>query len=215
MAPADGAPLRDPDRERHAQGAEEETPWIIDRGETIADSEIIIATLKARYGVDPDAGLSDHERALGLAWTRTFEEHFHQAFEHELILGRGGSARHEEMTRPLPPVQRTILRASITSSLRKQLWARGLGRHDPTTILDMGRADLDAASAYLGEQPFFLGARPHTVDCSVFGFLGTTIYVKGDNPLFRHAASLPNLVAFTERMRARLYPETISTRAAS
>ena len=39
--------------------------------------------------------------------------------------------------------------------------------------------------------------------------LGVTIYVEGDNPLYRHAASLGNLVAFTERMRSRSFPETL------
>ena len=41
------------------------------------------------------------------------------------------------------------------------------------------------------------------------GFLGVTIYVKGDNPLYRHAASLANLASYTERMRARFFPETL------
>ena len=47
-----------------------------------------------------------------------------------------------------------------------------------------------------------------------FGFLGVTIYVEGDNPLYRHAASLPNLVAYTERMRARYFPETLGQKSA-
>jgi glutathione S-transferase len=62
---------------------------------------------------------------------------------------------------------------------------------------------------FLGDRPYFLGNEPSGIDACVFGFLGVTIYVEGDNPLFRHAASLPNLVAYTERMRARYFPETL------
>lgn len=71
-----------------------------------------------------------------------------------------------------------------------------------------GKEDLDALSAILGDKPYILGDRRSSFDACVFGFLGVTIYVEGDNPLFVHAASLENLVRYTERMRLELFPET-------
>ena len=79
----------------------------------------------------------------------------------------------------------------------------------------MGKADLDAASTFLGDKPYFLGDEPATIDATVFGFLGVSAYVEGDNPLFNHAASLDNLMAYCERMRARYFPETLAKKAES
>jgi glutathione S-transferase len=191
------------------EGPKQKTPWIVDGDERIGDSEIIIERLKRTRGVDPDAGLSALDRALALAWQRTFEEHYHQAFEHQLFYGRGGDERLEELLSNLPEPARAFVRTQCTTKLPEQLHARGLTRHGEETLLAMGKADLDAASAFLGDKPFFLGAEPRTIDASVFGFLGVTIWVKGDNPLFRHAASLENLKAYADRMRARFFPETL------
>lgn len=196
------------------KGPTKKSPWIVDGDVTMGDTELIITHLKARYGVDPDAGMSKMDRALAVAWHRTFEEHFHQVFEHHLFFGPGGEARLDEMLTLFPVLARPLVRAMFTRHLRKQLFARGVCRHDEAAILAMGKADLDAASAFLADKPFFMGDEPRTIDACVFGFLGVSIYVEGDNPLFRHAASLENLRAYTERMRARFFPETLAKASA-
>jgi glutathione S-transferase len=192
------------------KGPKKKTPWVVDGDRCMGDSELIIAYLKERYTVDPDAGMSPADRAMALAWHRTFEEHYHQAFEHHLFFGPGGAERLDEMLSSMPVLARPIVRTVFTKALRKQLFARGVCRHDEATILAMGKADLDAASTFLGDKPYFFGDTPRTIDACVFGFLGVSIYVRGDNPLFRHAASLDNLRAYTERMRARYFPETLA-----
>jgi glutathione S-transferase len=140
---------------------------------------------------------------------RMLEEHYHQAFEHQLMLGRGGSDRLEEFASSLPPILRWIVPRVFVKQLRAQLHARGLGRHDEAEIIAQGKADLDALSRLLGEHAYFLGDRPSTIDACIFGFLGVTVYVQGDNPLFSYAASLPNLMSYCERMRAAYFPETL------
>jgi glutathione S-transferase len=194
------------------KGPKGKSPWIEDGEVRMGDSELIIRYLKAKHGVDPDARLGPADRALALAWHRTFEEHYHQAFEHQLFFGRGGAERLRELASTMPPVVRHIVSPLMSSQFRKQLHARGLGRHDEKDILAMGQADLDAASIFLGDRPYFLGDEPTGLDACAFGFLGVTVYVTGDNPLYRHAASLGNLVAYTERMRGRYFPETLDRR---
>jgi glutathione S-transferase len=191
------------------KGPKKKSPWIEDGEVRMGDSELIIRYLREKHGVDPDARLSPRDRALSLAWHRTFEEHYHQAFEHQLFFGRGGSDRLHELAATMPPVVRSIAPPLMLSQFKKQLYARGLGRHDEKDIIAMGQADLDAASIFLADRPYFLGDEPTGLDACAFGFLGVTVYVKGDNPLFRHAASLENLMAYTERMRARYFPETL------
>jgi glutathione S-transferase len=191
------------------KGPKKKTPWIVDGDVRMGDSELIIAHLRAKYGVDPDAGMSAEDRAVALAWHRTFEDHYHQAFEHQLFFGPGGEERLHQAVSSMPVYARPLVREVLRRNLRAQLYARGLGRHDEETIVRMGKADLDAASDFLGDKPFFLGDTPRGVDACAFGFLGVSIYVEGDNPLFRYAASLDNLRRYTERMRERFFPESL------
>lgn len=187
------------------KGPKGKTPWIVEDGVAMGDSELIIAHLGARHGIDLDAGLTPEQRALSVAIRRMFEEHYHQAFEHQLFFGRGSDARLAEFQAQLPPVIRWIAPRMLASSLRKQLYARGLGRHTEAEVIEMGKADLDAASALLGDKPYFLGERPTLVDATAFGFLGVSVYVEGDNPLFTYAASKTNLVDYCERIRAAYF----------
>jgi glutathione S-transferase len=194
-----------------SKGPKKKWPWIEDGDLKLGDTELIIEHLKRTYRVDPDSHLSDGDRALSVAWHRTFEEHYHQAFEHALFIGRGGPARLTEFARTLPPIARSIVPRVFVSQLRKQLYARGLGRHSEEEIVAMGKTDLDAAATFLGDKPYFLGDEPSALDACVFGFLGVSVYVEGDNPLFNHAASLDNLHAYCERMRQRFFSDTLST----
>ena len=83
-----------------------------------------------------------------------------------------------------------------------------MGRHSEDVIIEQGKQDIDALSQLLGDQPYFFGDRPSSIDACVFGFLGVSIYVEGDNPLYQYAASRENLVSYCERMRERYFPET-------
>ncbi|HWU91545.1 MAG TPA: glutathione S-transferase family protein [Kofleriaceae bacterium] len=207
-----GIPYQPVTENNPGKGPKKKSPWIVEEDERIGDSELIIDHLRRKHAVDLDADITAQERALALAWQRTFEEHYHQAFEHELFFGIGGEARLHELLQGVPSITKPIVARVVRSHMRRQLEARGIGRHDPETIVKMGKDDLDAASAFLADKTYFLGERPRTVDACAFGFLATSIYVEGDNSLFRHAGSLQNLVAYVERMRARFFPETLNSK---
>jgi glutathione S-transferase len=197
------------------KGPKGKSPWIESGGTRLGDSALIIAHLSERFGVDLDSHLSADDRARALMIQRTLEEHYHQAFEHQLFLGLGGPARLAEFTSTLPAVLRWIVPRVLVKQLRGQLHARGLGRHEESEIIAQGKSDLDALSRLLGDNRYFLGDRPSSIDACVFGFLGVSVYVNGDNPLFTHGASLDNLMRYCERMRSEYFPETVSARGAA
>jgi glutathione S-transferase len=90
------------------KGPKGKNPWVELDGERIGDSEIIIGLLAKRHGVDLDAGLTPEQRAAGLAWGRTFEEHFHQVLEWELFSHPAGAAYiHAAVAKQFPPFVRT------------------------------------------------------------------------------------------------------------
>lgn len=191
------------------KGPKGKSPWIEDGEVRMGDSSLIIEYLRDKHGVaDFDAGLTGEQQALSTAIQRMLEEHYHQCFEHQLFFGHGGQERLDEFAQSLPPVLRSVIPKMFARAFSKQLYARGMGRHSDEVIVQQGCQDLDALEALLSDKAFFHGDEPSAIDACIFGFLGVTVYVEGDNPLFRYAASRPALVAYCERMRARYFPES-------
>jgi glutathione S-transferase len=194
-----------------SKGPKGKSPWIEWGPVCMGDSTLITAYVGERLGIDLDTDLEPHQRALAVAIQRMLEEHYHQCFEHQLFFGRGGAERIAAFASTFPVPLRWMLPPLFKRAFVQQLHARGMGRHTEEVIIAQGKADLDALSELMRDRPFVLGDAPSSIDACVFGFLGVTIYVEGDNPLFRHAASLENLVAYCERMRSRYFPETLAS----
>ena len=191
------------------KGPKGKSPWIEHGSVRMGDSALIIEHLQRTFGVDLDARLDAGQRALAMAVQRMLEEHYHQCFEHQLFFGLGGEERLQEFAASMPIPLRWIVPMVLKRAFKKQLHARGMGRHSEDVIIAQGKADLDALSQLLGDKPYFLGDQPSSIDACVFGFLGVSLYVAGDNPLYRYGASLDNLMRYCERMRARYFPETL------
>lgn len=192
-----------------SKGPKGKSPWIEYGAVRMADSSLIIEHLEARFGIDLDAHLDGRQRALAVCVQRMLEEHYHQCFEHQLFFGEGSDERLREFATVMPRPIRWLVPTIVRRHFAKQLHARGMGRHSQEVIIAQGKADLDALSELLGDQPYLLGDRPSSIDACAFGFLGVSVYVQGDNPLYRHGASLDNLMRYCERMRARYFPETL------
>jgi len=201
-----GIPYEQVIEDNPGKGPKGKNPWIEIDGEAMGDSELIIEFLSKRYGVDLDAGLSPEQKAVGLAWRRTFEEHFHQVLEWELFVHPAGEAYiRKALVSQMPPVIGPLVFSMLRSKLQKQLYARGLTRHTPDVIEAKGRADVDALAAFLGDRPFLVGGQPSTADTAVFGQLAPLVYWPMQTPVASHAKSLGNVVSYCDRMRARCF----------
>jgi glutathione S-transferase len=193
-----------------SKGPKGKSPWIEYGAVRMGDSTLIIEHLQERFGINLDTHLDARQRALAMSVQRMLEEHYHQCFEHQLFFGRGGEARLHELAATMPIPLRWLVPTVLKRAFGKQLHARGMGRHSEDVIIEQGKSDLDALAELLGDQPYLLGDRPASIDACVFGFLGVSLYVAGDNPLYQYGASLENLMRYCERMRARYFPETLS-----
>lgn len=188
------------------RGPKGKSPWIETAAGPMGDSELIIAWLETRHGVSPDAALTPVERAEGLAWRRLFEEHYHQVWEYLVFLTPGGLASAAEWFGQLPALVRPLIRRVMPRSLRRQLVARGVGRHKLEDIVAMGIDDIDAAAAHLGDRSYWLGEEPSTTDCTAFAFLALTVWAPPVSAVHERARAQQNLVAYCERMGQRLFP---------
>jgi glutathione S-transferase len=191
------------------KGPKKKNPWIEIDGERIGDSEMIIELLSQRHKIDVDDGLSPEQRAVGHAWRRTFEEHFHQVLEWELFVHPAGQAyMRAAMTSKMPPVVGPAVFAMLKSHFRKQLHARGIARHSPDVIAAKGCADVDALAAFLGDRPFLLRDRPSSADAAVFGQLAPMVYWPMATPVASHARSVTRIADYCERMRKLCFSKT-------
>lgn len=94
-------------------------PWIELDGERIGDTELIIARLSALLQVNVEAGLSAEEAAVAHAWRRTFEEHFHQIFEWELLVHPAGAQfMRKSLAKQMPPCRNIRNSPPVCGGLR-------------------------------------------------------------------------------------------------
>ena len=84
----------------------------------------------------------------------------------------------------------------------------GSGTHDLGEMMDCSFEDLQALSNILKDQPYFNGDSPSTVDCTIFGHLVQFVYLPLDIPQKYYIQDhCPNLYAFVDRMRDKLWPD--------
>ncbi|MGM0586531.1 MAG: glutathione S-transferase C-terminal domain-containing protein, partial [Pseudomonadota bacterium] len=200
-----GVPHRFEVENNPGRGPLGKSPWAVIDGETVGDSERIMARLRPRAARDPDAGLDARTRARGLAFQRLAEEHLHQVLEWELFLHPAGPAGlREAMAGQLPRLAEPVVLALLRRRFAKQLKARGLGRLTPEEVAMNGRADLDAIAAALDGRPFLCGEAPGGADCAVYGQLAPLIRWPMSTPAADLAKATPALVAYADRMAERV-----------
>jgi glutathione S-transferase len=190
------------------KGPKDKIPFVTIGGETIGDSEFIIAALSERYGVDLDKGLSAPDRAVATAFTRMLEEHLYWAAVHSRWMEPEAFAvLKKAFFGRLPPGLRQLLPVILLRGLRRTLQGQGLGRHEPAEIYRKAERDLQAVSDFLAAKPFVMGDAPRTVDASAYGILTSIIDAQVPTPLQPIGRGFKNLVAYTRRMREAYFAD--------
>jgi glutathione S-transferase len=182
-------------------------PYILDDGQAIGDTSLIIEHLKATRGIDPDAGLTPAERARALALQRLFEEHLYFIIVYSRWIDEEGwPLVAEGFFAGVSPALRRPAQLWFRERVRKMLYLQGLGRHEPARLYDMARADLEAIAQQLGDKPFFLGDRITTIDATAYGHLANIVLTPLETELKRTLRDFPVLEVWCEAMEQGLRP---------
>lgn len=183
-------------------------PYIVDGDQHLGDSTLIIDFLKSRYGDRLDAHLNADQRATALAFQRLIEESLYWPLLYSRWMDpRNWPAVKQAVFGYLPPVLRQLVPAIVRGKLRRDMLGQGYGRHSQEQLYAAGCRDLDAIARLLGEQAYCMGARPCSLDATLFGFLVNILWAPLDNPLQAHARRHPQLNAYCHRMWAAYYRE--------
>jgi len=154
-------------------------PYIELNGEQIPDSNIIIEKLKDKFQVEPDKDISEAELAVGHAATVMVENHtahigFHYRYGHHMQ-NFLETLKLEEYYPSGKQIKNWGKFQPYATRFRS--WLQGIGRHENTEVWEMSFKDLSALSTWLGTKQYFLGSKPSTVDCMLFGHLAQFLFI--------------------------------------
>lgn len=183
-------------------------PFIKIDGKTIADTEIIINYLKAKFGDVLDKNLSKEQKALSVILDNTFTERLYwiilyTRWQHEPNWGTVKNAFFDK----LPVFAKLFVPTLIRRSVIKALHSQGTGRHSYDEILEMAYKTLDAIAALLAEKKYFHGNEPSSIDAVAFGFLANIVWQPHEDALKTQLHKHKNVLSFCDRMWNNFYPE--------
>ncbi len=183
-------------------------PYIRDDGETIPDSTFIRLHIERKYGFDFDSGLSAEQKGLAWAIEKMCEDHLYWVMVDARWMDDGNFARGPaKFFDAVPAPIRPLVKAFVRRGLRRTLRGQGLGRHGAQEIAELGRRDVAALAAILGDKPFLFGEEPRGADATVGAFVMGCLAEVFVTPLREAAAAQANLVAYAQRTTKRYYPD--------
>ncbi len=176
-------------------------PYVVDDGETIGDSETIIAHATAKYRLTIDAALTAEQRRTNhfvtrmlddlywvMSYSRWKDERYYPAFRDAFI------AQHKQIDAA------GFEKAKAYNAQRYHF--QGIGRYTPEQAYARGLADLQVLAEIVPAAGFVHGAAPTSVDAGIYGFIANIFFFPIPTPLKAFVDAHANLVAHCERIHA-------------
>jgi len=176
-----------------SQAPRQQLPYIVDDGETVGDSDTIIAHLIRRNGLTIDAGLSAGQRDTvhlvgrmldDLYWVMSYsrwkDEEFWPAFRDAL------RREHPSVT------DEALDKARAYNSQR--YYYQGIGRFTPAGAYARGLADLQVLADLIPAADYMFGREPTSIDAGIYGFIANIYLYSIETPLKKFVTSHSNLV---------------------
>jgi len=176
-------------------------PYVVDDGETIGDSETIIAHLVRKYGLTIDVNLTATQRTTNflvtrmlddlywvMSYSRWKDERFFPAFRDGFI------AQHARID------EAGMNKAREYNAQRYHF--QGIGRYPPDQAYARGLADLQVLADLIPAEGYLHGKRPTSIDSGIYGFIANIHFFPIPTPLKAFVTAHPNLVRHCEAIHA-------------
>src|SRR5271154_162879 len=168
-------------------------PYIVDDGETVGDSETIIAHLTAKHRLGIDAVLGERERGLSLLITRLLDDLYWVMSYSRWKDERYWPAFRAALMREHPSLTEEGLAKAREFNFQRYHF-QGIGRYAPDAAYARGLADLGVLADLVPVAGYLHGADPTSVDAGIYGFIANIHFYDIDTPLKQFVSSRPNLV---------------------
>ncbi len=182
-------------------------PYIVDDGETIADSTFIRWHLEKKYNIDFDPGLDPEQRAISWAFEKMLEDNLYWVIVHDRWMDDANFDKGpRRFFRSLPAPVRSFVAGMVRRQIRRTLHGQGMGRHSREEITALATRSINATADFLGAKPYMMGPEPTGLDATAFAFIANALCPVFETPLRVVAERHDNLKRYVERMMARFYP---------
>jgi glutathione S-transferase len=168
-------------------------PYITDEGETIGDSETIIAHLTGKYGLTIDAALGARERNQNLLVTRLLDDLYWVMSYSRWKDERYWPSFRAALMREHPRLtEEGLIKARDFNAQRYHF--QGIGRYPADAAYARGLADLSVLADLVPAEGYVHGPQPTSIDAGLYGFIANIHFYDIDTPLKQFVSAQPNLV---------------------
>jgi glutathione S-transferase len=178
-------------------------PYIVDDGETIGDSETIIAHLNKKYELTIDADLSAAQRDQNLLVTRLLDDLYWVMSYSRWKDERYFPAFRDALLREHPQLTVDGLRKAQEFNFQRYYYA-GIGRYAPEAAYARGLADLGVLARLIPANGYVHGPQPTGIDAGVYCFIANIWFFDIDTPLKQFVSAHGNLVRHCEAIHAKV-----------
>ncbi len=168
-------------------------PYIVDDGETVGDSETIIAHLTRKYRLTIDAALGARERDLSLLITRLLDDLYWVMSYSRWKDDRYWPAFRATLMREHPNLTEEGLAKAREFNFQRYHF-QGIGRYAPDAAYARGLADLGVLADLVPVDGYLHGRHQTSVDAGIYGFIANIYFYDIDTPLKQFVSSRQNLV---------------------
>src|SRR5271168_3015286 len=145
-------------------------PYITDDGETLGDSDTIIAFLIRKYRLTIDDGLTAAQRDTGHLITRLLDDLYWV-----MSYSRWKDDRYFPAFRDAFIAQHSRVDAAGLDKAReynaRRYYFQGIGRYLPYAAYARGLADLKMLADLIPANGYVHGAKPTSIDAGIYGFI--------------------------------------------
>jgi glutathione S-transferase len=178
-------------------------PYIVDDGETVGDSDTIIAYVTRKHGVTMDGGLTVAQRDTNLMVSRVLDDLYWVMSYSRWKDDAFWPAFRAALRREHPGVtDASLVKAREFNAQRYHY--QGIGRYDPPAAYARGLADLQVLSHLVPDNGFVHGPSPSSVDAAIYGFIANIFFYDIDTPLRQFVTAHANLVRHCTAIHARV-----------
>ena len=168
-------------------------PYIVDDGETIGDSEAIIAHVKRKYRLTIDDDLSAAQRDTDVLVTRLLDDLYWVMSYSRWQDDRYWRQFRDALLREHPQLTDESLAAAKEFNA-KRYYYQGIGRYEPDQAMARGLADLRVLANLIPETGFVHGPTPSSIDAGIYGFIANIYFYDIETPLKKFVVARENLV---------------------
>jgi glutathione S-transferase len=183
-------------------------PYIVDEGETVGDSDAIIAYVTRKYGVTMDAALTPAQRATDHMATRMLDDLYWVMSYSRWKDDRFWPAFRAALKREHPALTDEGLQKARDFNFQRYHF-QGIGRYAPEAAYARGLADLGALAHLIPADTFVHGAAPTSIDAGIYGFIANIWFYDIDTPLKQFLAKQPNLVRHGRAIHDRVTAKAV------